>query len=287
MNILKKLRNLIKPKRLKGRNYDTTDIVVVVYNQLFYTKKTIESIAKHTENYRLIIVNNNSDAETTNYINELGKLNEVTVIQNSTNVGYTKAVNQGLALTQGDVVLANNDIIVTKNWLQLLKKHLTDNTGIVSGVTNQASGFQQLPDMPELNLNDIEQYSEFRQKTYKDYFISFPRVIFFCTLISRKCLNEVGMLDEIFSPGNFEDDDFCRRAETLGYDTRIAFDCFIYHFGSVSFQANGGYRELIKTNARKFIQKHGGSPEDFWEEKFQQIINEMKHQPSFKEFTHF
>jgi GT2 family glycosyltransferase len=258
------------------KKFDTTDIIIVVWNHLAYTKATIESIYKHTENFRLIIVNNNSDVETTQYIDSLNSRNEVIVIQNSINVGYTKAVNQGLSLAQNDVVLANNDIIVTKDWLNILKSHVCDKVGIVSGVTNFASGLQLLHDLPIFDENLLDKYSEFRRNEFKGLYVSFPRVIFFCTLFTRKCLNEVGILDEIFSPGNFEDDDFCRRAEMKGYDTRIALDCFVYHFGSVSFNKNSDYLKLLATNEAKFKSKHGATPNDLWGDLYQELKGKMK-----------
>ena len=280
MQLLQKWENKIMPDYLitkdgKASHYNATDIIIVVWNQLAHTKATIESIYKHTENFRLIIVNNNSNVETTQYIDELNKLQEVTVIHNNQNVGYTKAVNQGLCLSHGDVVLANNDIIVSKDWLNILRSHVTANVGIISGLTNYASGLQRIP-VPNFDEKELAEYTEFRRNEYKGLYVSFPRVIFFCTYITRKCLNEVGFLDEIFSPGNYEDDDFCRRAEMLGYDTRIAMDLFVYHFGSVSFKASDDYRKLLATNEAKFIQKHGGTPNDLWGAKFNELKGRLE-----------
>lgn len=67
-------------------------------------------------------------------------------------------------------------------------------------------------------------------------------------------------------PGNYEDDDFCLRAQIAGYQSYIATDVFIYHYGSVSFKANGenSYAERIEANKKKFVNKWGNTPEGIW-----------------------
>jgi tetratricopeptide (TPR) repeat protein len=97
-------------------------------------------------------------------------------------------------------------------------------------------------------------------------YFQFPRVAFLCTLIKREVINKIGGLDERFSPGNFEDDDFCLRAQIAGYKTFVAQDVFIHHFGSKSFTAEGleKYQERLDTNKQIFVDKWGADPEEIW-----------------------
>ena len=53
--------------------------------------------------------------------------------------------------------------------------------------------------------------------------------------ISSELLNG---LDEGYGVGNFEDDDFCARAEFLGYGLAVARGVFVYHKGSATFRDN-------------------------------------------------
>jgi tetratricopeptide (TPR) repeat protein len=96
--------------------------------------------------------------------------------------------------------------------------------------------------------------------------IEFPRVAFLCTLIKKEVIDKIGGLDERFTPGNFEDDDFCLRSQLAGFKTVISKDVFIHHYGSVSFKNNGEdhYDELLKVNEQKFIDKWGSNPEGIW-----------------------
>jgi tetratricopeptide (TPR) repeat protein len=57
-------------------------------------------------------------------------------------------------------------------------------------------------------------------------------------LLNRRLIEEIGLLDESFGTGNFEDDDFCLRAYLEGYRNLIAGDVFIHHYGSRTFIGN-------------------------------------------------
>ena len=54
-------------------------------------------------------------------------------------------------------------------------------------------------------------------------------------LFKRRLIEEIGLLDESFGSGNFEDDDLCLRASLAGYRNVIAGDVFIHHYGSRTF----------------------------------------------------
>ncbi|MDP2038027.1 MAG: hypothetical protein Q8L04_11640, partial [Ignavibacteria bacterium] len=79
-------------------------------------------------------------------------------------------------------------------------------------------------------------------------------------------IEKIGGLDERFSPGNYEDDDFCLRAQIAGFKTVIAKDVFIHHYGSKSFKADGEkkYAERLEINKQKFISKWGVTPDELW-----------------------
>ena len=74
-------------------------------------------------------------------------------------------------------------------------------------------------------------------------------IAFWCAMIPRRLFDELGMLDEVFSPGCGEDGDFCIKAELAGHElvqvpTNISSDFGagipiqnfpIYHKGSGTF----------------------------------------------------
>ncbi len=261
----------VRPKRIINKQSgDLTSIILITYNQLQYTQKCIESVTEHTpENYELIIVDNASDATTIKYLERLRRQNEkVSVLFNQDNLGFPAAVNQGIRSAKGKyILLLNNDTIVTDGWLDgLIKKSCSEPPiGLVGPVSNQVSGIQKI----ETTYNSETEMHEFARKRKSEVtntITVFPRIAFLCTLIKNEVIDAIGGLDERFSPGNYEDDDFCLRAQAAGFKTIVANDVFIHHFGSKSFTADGieKYQERLLINKKIFIEKWGSAPEDIW-----------------------
>ena len=82
------------------------------------------------------------------------------------------------------------------------------------------------------------------------------RLVGFCLLTRRDVVDRIGLLDEQFGIGNFEDDDFCRRALQAGFRALIAVDAFVHHFGGRTFVGSGvDFAQLMDDNRRKFDAK--------------------------------
>src|SRR5690606_4927691 len=65
----------------------------------------------------------------------------------SENLGFASAVNTGLMMAKGNmIVLLNNDVLVTERWLSQLLTALNSNKGVaaVGPVTNYIGGEQQI-----------------------------------------------------------------------------------------------------------------------------------------------
>lgn len=237
----------------------STSIIILTFNKIEYTKRCIESIRKYTddEEYELIIVDNNSTDET---IEWLGLQKDLKVIFNDKNVGFPSGCNIGIKASnnENDILLLNNDTIVTYNWLQNLRKSLYSNEliGAVGPTTNSSAYYQQI----DVNYKNIYEMQEFALKhniSNEELWEERQKLIGFCMLIKRKALDEVGLLDEVFTPGNFEDDDYSIRLIQKGYKLILCFDTFIHHYGGVSFSNNSEYNHIIKKNEIAFQKKWG------------------------------
>lgn len=237
----------------------STSIVILTFNKIEYTKKCIESIRKFTDMTKceVIIVDNNSTDETRDW---LIKQKDLKVILNDENVGFPKGCNIGIkaAEKENDILLLNNDTIVTYNWLTNLNECLNSDEliGAVGPVTNSSAYYQQI----EVDYKDIEGIYEFglnHNKSNKELWEQRQKLIGFCMLIKRKALDEVGLLDEIFTPGNFEDDDYSIRLIDKGYKLVLCRDTFIHHYGGASFSKNKDYSAIIAKNEKAFMRKWG------------------------------
>lgn len=246
-------------------------VIVVTYNQLDYTKLFLESVKNHTHvPYELIIVDNNSQDETKEFLTEYQKdKKQVRVLFNEKNVGFPAAVNQGIKASKGlYVVIINNDVVVTPNWFRkLIEAAETDaSIGIVGPMSNSVSGAQLDKEAAYGSIEEMYAYAEQQASKHEGEAFLFPRVAFLCTLLKREVINRLGGLDERFSPGNYEDDDYCLRAELAGFKVAIRRDLFIHHFGSKSFKADGDqqYYDRLRTNRAIFVDKWGYDPDEIW-----------------------
>lgn len=72
----------------------------------------------------VIVVDNNSDEDVKNYLLSLESKGRIRLISNNINYGFTFAVEQGISAsdTQSDILLLNNDSILTKGAIEHMQK---------------------------------------------------------------------------------------------------------------------------------------------------------------------
>jgi FkbM family methyltransferase len=234
-----------------------TSIIIPVHNQLAYTRRCLESIRRHTdEPYELIVVDNGSTDGTADYLRAQP---DVTLIENRTNAGFPAACNQGIrAATGQQILLLNNDTLVTPCWLRRLLRALyaAPEVGLAGPCSNLVSGPQQVPVAYDEDLEGLDGFAWDWGKAHNRQLQDTDRLVGFCLLFRREVVDKVGLLDERFGIGNFEDDDYCRRALRAGYRLVIARDAFIHHFGGRTFVGSGvDYGTLLATNRELYRQK--------------------------------
>ena len=127
------------------------DIVIPIWNQLPVTRECIDSILNCTDYpYRLILIDNGSDPDTRDYLRSLEGIKDpgVVLIRNENNLGFVKAVNQGIKASRGQYIcLMNNDTVAAKGWLSELVRILeTDrDTGMVNPSSNTSGNAATIP----------------------------------------------------------------------------------------------------------------------------------------------
>ncbi|MEX1028258.1 MAG: glycosyltransferase [Candidatus Paceibacterota bacterium] len=245
---------LARAIRRKRSTFALTSIFICTCNQLAYTRQCVESIVSKTDvPYELIFVDNGSSDGTPNY---LRSIEGARVLENESNRGFAIAANQGIRIADGEqILLLNNDTLVTTGWLESLLEALYDRptTGMVGPVSNSVSGPQKIP----VRYDDLTSLDGFawglrsnRQLTEVD------RLVGFCLLVRREVVDKIGLLDERFEVGCFEDDDWSRRASLAGFKCYIASHVFVHHFGSVTFRSEGfDFAEVMDQNRLRYEEK--------------------------------
>ncbi len=208
-----------------------TSIVIVTHNQLEYTRQCLDSIRLRTdEPYELIVVDNGSTDGTVEYLRAIGV---VRLIANEANRGFPAAANQGIEAATGEqVLLLNNDVVVTTGWLgRLLRALYSDPAiGLAGPCSNCVSGPQQVEVRYE-SLADLDGFAWDWGKVNDGRRVDVNRLVGFCLLFRRAVVEAIGLLDEQFGIGCFEDDDYTLRANRAGFRAVIAADAFVHHFG--------------------------------------------------------
>jgi GT2 family glycosyltransferase len=239
-------------------------VVMLCYNNLEFTKACIKSLlgVGTYSNLELIVVDNGSSDGTKEYMQELkSEVGHLRLIVNENNLGFSAGNNVGIKAATGDyIILLNNDTYVTPGWVFGLVRHLRRNPklGLVSPVTNNIGNEAKIDvdyaDMESMFLESFKYTSSHRREL-----LYVPTVAFFCVAFSRELVEKVGLLDEQFGQGFFEDDDYCRRVSDAGYQVAIAEDVFVHHELSATFSKERKERrqELFEINKKKFEEKWG------------------------------
>lgn len=239
-------------------------IIIVTYNNLqTATISCLESLFLETDcmDFEVIVVDNNSTDGTQRFLKELeSREPRLKVVLNSENRGFAGGNNDALRIAHGDIlVLLNNDTRVTRGWLTRIVEALEEepSIGMVGPATNAAGNEQNIFISGTLPEEIIFEGALWKQKSNGDSFTT-NKLCFFCVAFRRDLLGKIGMLDESFGLGFYEDDDYCLRVKKAGYSLKCLEDVFVYHQGSVSFSAfPRRTKELLKRNKRLLESKHG------------------------------
>lgn len=229
------------------------DIIVLTHGQPEATKRCFASIQAHTPGrYRVIWVDNGSRPEDVAAVKEVAdKFETCELLPNAENLGFSKAVNLGLqrSLATGKarhVLLLNNDIVVTPGWLErLLTAMEASGFAAIGPLTSENNPHSldalrplvaELPtfngEPPEIRAERL--WGRFGQQVLQ----STNMVSFFCCLLSKAVIREVGSLDEnLFCYG--EDNDYCKRLARKGHKLGIALGAYVHHDHHVTSDSMG------------------------------------------------
>ena len=247
-------------------------IIVPHFNNLSLLINCITSIRSHTSDFQLVIVDDGSTDGSVDWIKSQCQLYKNTIaIFIDKNSGFPSAVNAGLGEASGEnIIILNNDVLVTPGWadsmlssIPVAEKLLNlNNIGMVGPVSNYAGGSQAIP-FDQYSLDQLDSNATQHRQNNKDHILFTGFLSFFCVLITRKCLNNIGPLNESFSPGLWEDNEFCLRAQLKGFQLIIDQSTFVHHFGSSTFMLDSAkYNQTFHANHMKLLsQFYDDSPE--------------------------
>jgi len=173
------------------------------------------------------------------------------------NRGFAAACNEGIRQATGEVViLLNSDTYVPGAGLVELLKSL-DASGSIAAAgpyTNTAGYGQSLPVTYTSNAT-LDLFAEdFAARPVQDQ--ETDMMVGFCMAIRKSALDEVGLLDESFGLGMFEDNDLCYRLRRQGYRLVLSGKSFVHHSGSKTLgRLQVDPYVLLQRNRARFMEK--------------------------------
>ncbi|MFA5147126.1 MAG: glycosyltransferase family 2 protein [Candidatus Omnitrophota bacterium] len=225
------------------------DIIIPIWGQLDLTRECIERIFDTTRYpYRLILIDNASEDDTKKYLEGLRRERpDIVLVRNEHNLGFVKAVNQGLRLSDGQYVcVLNNDTIPATGWLESMAA-FAQTHGDVGLINPQCDGHMD---------KTIELHAE-ELRSHRGEYMEMNQCQGFCMLIKREVIEKIGYLDESFGIGGFDDTDYSMRAHMAGYRSVSIKDAYVYHRLHGSFNKSGDREEWVRRNQKIYYDKWG------------------------------
>lgn len=237
-------------------------VVIPVFNAVKELERCVQALSVyHSGVAKVILVDDASPDEAVSQFLAKLKVNPwFYCVKNASNLGFSGAVNRGMALaaefdSSADVVLLNSDTEVTAGWLRQMRyaAYHADNIATVTPVSNNAGAFSvpQTGDNTMPDAFDIHRFSRVLAQGGSADYPQVPTGHGFCLYIRRVALDALGYFDaEAFPRGYGEENDFCMRAQRAGWVHVIAPRAFVYHQRSASFGAD---KTMLLAQGRQII----------------------------------
>jgi len=149
--------------------------------------------------------------------------------------------------------------VVPPHWLKRMSEHALriPDLGILGPSTNTETS-QVLPGARYQSVPEFFDYNRQVEARHRGEWQRVGKISGLCMYLPRHTIEKVGLLDESYGIGYFEDDDYCLRAEDAGLKTIWAKDIYVHHFGSMSFEGNSMKRDrYLEAGMARFAFKWG------------------------------
>jgi GT2 family glycosyltransferase len=241
-------------------------VIILSWKNPDVTIDTVESFLKirHKHfNYKIFLVDNHSPDDTFQVLSKRYSANpKIILSQTESNLGYVGGNNFGikqvLAKKYKYLLIANSDILVKDNFLEILiqsfslderialigpkiyfapghefQKHYHPND--LGKVIWSAGGVVDWDNVQGSNvgIDDIDHGQYDTPSTNLDYISGC------CFIIKTSLIKKIGLLDEKYFM-YLEDVDYCQRIKKIGYKILYQPNSIIWHINAGSSQAGGG-----------------------------------------------
>ena len=225
-------------------------LIILNHNGLNYLRRTIPAILElKYPNLEIIVVDNSSQDGSLEF---LRKQKKITIIENTSNLGYSKAKNIGVSKSNGKYLLMlDEDILVTDvdivskliSFYSKLDKPafvnipLVDELSLSSGYTKRYGGYYSIFGIKYNKKICIKKILEHKGSPIQTA-VSFGGNLF----TEKKVWDDLGGFDES-QRFNLDDDDISLRARVIGYNNYLYNNVFFIHLGMDRRTNKHSYRQ--------------------------------------------
>ena len=220
---------------MKNHSYS---ILIPSFNGLELLKKHLHSVIKHSPGVdSILIVDDGSTDGTAEYLAKNHP--QINCLHHDRNLGFPKSVNLGFGAARSDlIVLLNNDVSPTKDYLPPALKHFENESVFAVTLDESTSSW------PQVSWRGKLQYTKGEDKDRPRYsaWASGGSAVF-----RKSTWDKLGGFDEVYSPGYWEDIDIGWRAWKAGYRIIWEPEAKIVHQHESTFNLlSRDYLNLIK-----------------------------------------
>lgn len=256
--------------------------VIVTFNSLEPLKICLQSLFDSISddlNFEVIIVDNNSQDGSKQFVQE--SYPDIQLIMNDENLGYTKAMNQGLKIANGEyLVQLNPDVFVNQGTFQALISWMDKHEGVgicIPKVLNQDGSFQK--QCRRGFARPIEVFSYFLKldrifpnhkiignyvKTYlpENEIVEVDAVSGSCMMVKKDLISSIGYLDERYFTYQ-EDTDFCFRAKKAGWKVYYLPFASVIHQGGRGGSRSDPYKAIFEWHRSYYLYYRKNLAQDY------------------------
>ncbi len=257
--------SLLKKENYLNGQKELISIIILNYNTPYKVlEKNLKSIYEQTyQNFEVLLIDNNSKIKSyKNLPQEF--FAKVKIIENNKNLGFSKAINEGIKKATGKwILILNNDTYLDKYCLEVFVKNKDKYPENVVGFAPKmylAGEYKVLDSIGNAVNEKGEAYNIGIGEIDIGQYDKSSRVMGVCfggCFVKKEAFEKIGYLDESYQM-YYEDVDWSIRANLLGYKFYTLPKSIIYHYHSASLR-NTGYEwkyKLIERNLLKTVYKN-------------------------------
>lgn len=244
------------------------DVVAVVFNPSPIAVESLKGLKEHNKGLGKVILINNCSTKNLSTVAEAQKYADINV-NLTEQVSLAEAWNIGISKSDTQfVVITNDDILYTKDWLVPLEKAMTDDPSL--GVLQPFNTLSGLPENFPNNYTPEDKVSDIPHSNF----------VGCCFAINKAHYKALKEYDNArwpndtdytwfyspFYPFGSEDQDFYRRIRAIGLKTLCHFGSYIHHFTGETMRNITTFSETRDRSMRMFNERWD-NVQDSWHDE--------------------